>query len=131
MAGRVALGAFLGDRDRRAAAAANFLLQAGGTVLLAVGPSPAILLTGCVLFGLGIGNLISLPPLIAQKEFAGGDVPRVVALVTAVNQAVFSFAPAVFGALRDATGGYAIPVLVAAVMQAAAALAVLVGRQSR
>jgi hypothetical protein len=29
---------------------------------------------------------LTLPPLIAQREFASGSVPRVVALVTAVNQ---------------------------------------------
>ncbi len=50
---------------------------------------------------LGVGNLISLPPLIAQREFRPADVVTVVALVTAINQAVFAFAPAIFGGLRD------------------------------
>jgi len=43
----------------------------------------------------------SLPPLITQTEFAAADVARVVAMVTALSQASFAFAPAVFGALRD------------------------------
>jgi hypothetical protein len=66
-------------------------------LLAAGGISVPLLLLGCVLFGLGIGNLTSLPPLIAQAEFCPADVGRVVALVTAINQAVFAFAPAVLG----------------------------------
>ena len=36
---------------------------------------------GCILFGLTGGNLLSLPPLIAQVEFVKDDVMRVVALI--------------------------------------------------
>ncbi|WP_163202631.1 MFS transporter, partial [Citrobacter koseri] len=70
------------------------------------GTGLAPLVLGCVFFGLGVGNLISLPPLIAQKEFARADVGTVVALVTAINQAVFALAPVMFGALRDASDSY-------------------------
>jgi hypothetical protein len=72
--------------------------------------------------------LVSLPPLIAQKEFAQVDVPRVVALVTAVNQVVFAFAPAALGALREVSGGYAAPFLIAAAMQVAAGAVLILGR---
>ena len=72
-------------------------MQAFGVGLLALTSTPPALLTGCALFGLGIGNLVLLPPIIAQAEFEPADTPRVVALVTAVNQAVFAFAPFVFG----------------------------------
>jgi hypothetical protein len=84
-----------------------------------------------VLFGLGVGNLVSLPPLIAQAEFARGDVTRVVALVFAFTQAVFAFAPAAFGVLRYAADGGWAPVLAAALVQAGAAAAVLAGRSRR
>lgn len=131
VAGRTLLGWLLGDRDRRAAAAANFLMQATGVLLLAFGAGLPCLAAGCVLFGLGIGNLISLPPLIAQRELDRADVARAVALVTAINQAVFAFAPGVLGALRDATGNYAAAFLVAAVIQVGAAVLVLAGRSHR
>jgi Major Facilitator Superfamily len=107
--GRVALGMLLGHADRRMIAAGNFAIQACGVTLLAVGSTAVILASGCILFGLGIGSLLSLPPLIAQAEFPQSDVPRVVALVTAVNQAVFAFAPVIFGFLREVIGGYATP----------------------
>jgi cyanate permease len=84
---------------------------------------------GCALFGLGIGNLVLLPPIIVQAEFEPADTPRVVALVTAVNQAMFAFAPFVFGLLHDLTGGYAVPFTVAAVFELAAGMIVLTGRE--
>lgn len=122
--GRTVLSWMLGERDRRAAAAANFALQAFGVTLLIFGGGVSVLLLGCILFGLGVGNLISLPPLIAQKEFENGDVGTAVALITAINQATFAFAPAIFGILRDLTGEYSIPFAIAAIAQLAAALIV-------
>ena len=62
-----------------------------------------LLLVGVAMVGLGIGNATSLPPLIAQVEFAKADLPRVVALVTATSQATYALAPAAFGLLRDLT----------------------------
>jgi predicted MFS family arabinose efflux permease len=129
VAGRSLLSCCIGERDRRIAAAANFSLQAFGVLLLSFGTSVPVLILGCVLFGLGVGNLIFLPPLIAQNEFDTGDVGTVVALVTAINQAVFALGPAVFGVLRDATGTYLVPFMLAAVAQGCAATIVMIGRR--
>ena len=127
--GRSLMGWLLGEHDRRLAAALNLLIQAAGTLLLAFGEGMAPLALGCVLFGLGVGNLTSLPPLIAQREFRSSDVATVVALVTAINQAVFAFAPAIFGALRDVAGAYDEVFLAGAALQAVAAGIVIVGRR--
>jgi predicted MFS family arabinose efflux permease len=129
--GRLLAGALLGDHDRRLVAAANFSMQACGVGLLAFGSNAIMLVAGCILFGLGIGNLLLLPPLIAQREFAQVDVPRVVAMVTAANQAVFAFAPAVIGVLEEITGGYAAPFVFAAAVQIVAAAVVLAGRMDQ
>jgi hypothetical protein len=45
--------------------------------------TPALLI-GCILFGLGLGNAVTLPALIAQREFRAADVGTVVALVVAI-----------------------------------------------
>lgn len=127
--GRTLLGWCIGERDRRIASAANFLVQAMGTLLISFGTGLGPLALGCVLFGLGVGNLISLPPLIAQKEFARADVGTVVALVTAINQAVFALAPVMFGALRDASDSYTLPFALAAGAQVVAAAIVLMRRR--
>jgi MFS family permease len=127
--GRTLLGAFLGEHDRRLVAAASLLMQTAGSLLLALGEGSPVLTAGCILFGLGVGNLVSLPPLIAQREFRLADVGTVVALVTAINQTVFAFAPAIFGGLRDWTGSYFVSFLVAAALQALAAAIVVSGRR--
>ena len=87
-----------------------------------------MLVPGCILFGLGIGSLLLLPPLIAQRDFAPHDVPRVVALVTATNQAVLAFASAALGLLRELSGSYALPFLTAAGIQLLAGVIVVTGR---
>lgn len=93
--------------DRRLMAALNYGVQACGCLafVAAGGTSIPLLLLGVVLFGLGIGNTTSLPPLIAQTEFTREDSARAVALVVAVGQATYAFAPALFGLIRDATAG--------------------------
>ena len=127
--GRTLLGWLLAEHDRRLAAAANFLMQAAGSILLALGDGMVPLALGCVLFGLGVGNLNSLPPLIAQREFRPADVGTVVALTIAINQAVFAFAPAILGALRDLSGSYVMAFLGVAALQSLAAAAVAWGRR--
>lgn len=126
--------------DRRLVAAATYALQACGcgAFFLAGGQDLPLLFAGVVLFGPGIGNVTSLPPLIAQAEFARADVARAIAIATAVAQAAYAFAPAVFGGMRGltalATGdapGYSggqLIFVVAAAGQLVAALTYLTGR---
>jgi Major Facilitator Superfamily len=124
--------------DRRLFACASYLVQIAGSLafLLAAGDSVPLLLLGVVLFGFGIGNATSLPPLIAQVEFVKEDVPRVVPMIVAIGQGTYAFAPAAFGLIREfapqlgATAPGAAPYLfiAAAVIQGAAIAAFLLGR---
>jgi len=77
----------LEDCDRRLVAAANLAIQAAGSLLLAFGSEVMPL----ELFGLDVGNITALPPLIAQREFKAAGVGTVVTLVAAINQEVFAF----------------------------------------
>lgn len=126
--GRTLFGWLIGNGDRRRIAALNFMVQACGTALLAFGSGVPALAAGCVLFGLGVGNLVSLPPLILQTEFAAGDVGKAVALTVAINQAVFAFAPAVLGAVRDLEGGYVLAFALVGIIQLVSALIILANR---
>ena len=86
------------------------MIAAAAAVLLivAAGADIPLLLAGVLLFGIGIGNVTSMPPLIAQVEFVKDDVPRVVALVVAIGQATYAFAPAIFGFTREFAGPRAV-----------------------
>jgi hypothetical protein len=117
------------DADRRLVACVSYAVQIVGTLILIVagGANIPLLLLGVLLFGVGIGNVTSMPPLIAQVEFVKDDVPRVVALVVAIGQATYSFAPAAFGFIREFSGGGTV-FAVAALTYLAAIGALLVGR---
>jgi MFS family permease len=132
VAGRTALGWVMPPgADRRVVLAVNYAVQVAGSVLLLAsgGESVALLLAGVLLFGLGLGNATSLPPLVAQWEFGEADVARVVALVTAFGQAAYAFAPAAFGVLREGTPGGEAVFVAAAVVQGLALGAALAGRR--
>jgi Major Facilitator Superfamily len=132
--GRTAVGWLMpAGADRRVVASAAYAVQIAGSLALiaAAGENLALLTIGVMLFGSGIGNATSLPPLIAQAEFAPADVQRVVPLIVATAQAAYAFAPAGFGLLRAFdSGASASPALfaAAALIQLAAIAALLAGR---
>ncbi|MBP2301808.1 MFS transporter [Azospirillum picis] len=140
IAGRSAVGWMMPpSADRRLVACASYGTQLLGTAALTVAgmamDGMAMLAAGIFLFGLGIGNATSLPPLIAQAEFAPADVVRVVPLIVAAGQAAYAFAPAAFGLLRTAAPGgveTGAPLFLAAgLVQAAAIACFLAGRRMR
>ncbi|MFV0298468.1 MAG: MFS transporter [Hyphomicrobiaceae bacterium] len=140
MAGRMVLPVIMPKgTDRRLAAACNYSMQIVGTFCLwaANGTSVPQLIVGTLLFGAGIGNSTSLPPLIAQVEFTRSDVQRAIALMIATTQAIYAFSPATLGVLRDISmahgaGPGAAPVLFVLVgaMQILAMLMMLAGRRT-
>ncbi len=141
IAGRTLIGwALPAGTDWRLVAAVSYAVQIAGslTLLGAAGTSIPLLYLGIVLFGLGFGNGTWLPPLIAQVEFVPDEVARVVALIVAVAQGSYAFAPAVFGLIRDwnplatSADSGAAPVLfgVAVLVQALAIAAFLAGRRN-
>lgn len=104
IAGRTLVGWLMpAGADRRLVACASYVVQIAGSIafMAAAGSNIPLLLAGVLMFGLGIGNATSLPPLIAQVEFVPDDVPRVVSLIVAVGQAGYAFAPAAFGLIRE------------------------------
>ena len=140
IAGRTLVGWLMPvGADRRLFACASHVVQVFGSLafLLAAGDNVPLLLLGVVLFGAGIGNVTSLPPLIAQVEFVKEDVPRVVPLIVAIGQATYAFAPAVFGLIRafapqmGASSAAAAPWLfiAAGLIQLAAIAGFLLGRR--
>jgi len=134
IAGRTLVGWLMPPgSDRRLIACTSHVVQIAGSValILAAGSDVVLLVAGVLLFGFGIGNTTSLPPLIAQVEFAKVDVQRVVPLIVAIGQGTYAFAPAAFGALRALSPAEATLVFAAAaVVQALAIAAFLAGRRS-
>jgi hypothetical protein len=133
IAGRTLVGWLMpAGSDRRLIACASLLVQIAGsvTLMLAGGSEIVLLIAGVLLFGAGIGNTTSLPPLIAQVEFTRADVQRVVPLIVAIGQGTYAFAPAAFGALRTLSPTQAGWLFAAAaIVQVLAIAAFLMGRR--
>src|SRR5437899_3668722 len=127
--GRTVTGSFVDTVDRRLVACANFALQAAALAVLVAAESSSAIYVGCVLFGVAVGNMNTLPALIVQREFPPAHFSRVVSLVVSVNHLAFALGPVVLGALHNWSGDYRASFLLCIAVEVAAAVVVLLGRR--
>jgi predicted MFS family arabinose efflux permease len=124
--GRNAHGLVNSRLHQRRVSALSFASQAVALgLMLALPDRPEALYGGSVLFGLSVGNVITLPSLIVHREFAGRSFGLIIGLSTAIGQFTFALAPALLGVLRDLAGGYGPVLVVCMALELAAALAIL------
>ena len=125
--GRLATGLVVDRLNRRVVSGATLAVQMIGLSLLAWAPSVAVVYAGCGLFGLGVGNLTTLPGLIVAAEWPRERFSTLVALVVGINQFIFAFGPSVVGVIRDWTGAYAPALGACMALQGIAATMVMLG----
>ncbi len=109
-----------------------------GLSALAFAQSPLAIYVGAVLFGLGVGNVLLLHPLLLAEVFGVRDYARIYGRSAIFIAAGNAFGPLSMGWLRDHGGGYRSAYLMAAglnlvglavyVMRGASAPEVLRGR---
>jgi len=125
--GRLATGLVVDRLNRRVVASVTLVIQIVGLALLARAPSAVGVYTGCALFGLGVGNLTTLPGLILAVEWPRERFSALVGLVVGINQFTFAFGPSLVGVLRDWTGAYGPALGSCMALQAMAAAMILLG----
>jgi predicted MFS family arabinose efflux permease len=130
--GRV-LFSFVIDRlNQRLASAISFVSQAGALAVIINVHNDTALLAACAVFGFSVGNLITLPALIVQREFAPSSFGVLISLITGVNQVTYAFGPGVIGILRDTSGSYSLPFYMCIGLELIAALLIMIrGRGKR
>ena len=129
--GRLVLASFMDRIDHRRATAASFGLQALGSGLMVVSDQPAMVIAGCCLVGASVGNVITLPAMFAQREFAPAHYGAVITRVWSIGQVMYAFGPIGAGLLLGMSGSPAWPLLACMVCQVlAAALCFLRPRRS-
>jgi MFS family permease len=109
MAGRVLFSTVIDRLNQRLASAISFVSQAAALLIIIHSRNEMVLIGSCALFGFSVGNLITLPSLIVQREFDPRAFGVLISLITAINQVTYAFGPGVVGLLRDASGSYALP----------------------
>jgi cyanate permease len=86
-----------------------------------------VVYAGCALFGLGVGNLTTLPGLVLAAEWPRDRFSQLVGLAVGINQFTFAFGPSLVGVMRDVTGGYPAALGVCVALQAMAAIMIQLG----
>ena len=111
--------------------AALVLVVAGtGLAIVSFAQSSWQIVAGVLVYGFMAGNITTLSPLIVRREFGAASFGAVFGMTAMLIQFVSAMGPAFFGTLHDLTGGYAIPVGIAALMNFIAAVCVIAGRRS-
>jgi predicted MFS family arabinose efflux permease len=124
--GRLLVGLVIDRVNRRVATSVVIGVQVVSMIVLLGTSSVVGLYLGCILFGFGVGNLITLPGLIVQVEFARRDFARAVSLHVAITQLLAAIGPSILGALRELSGDYRSALYVCLALQVTAALLILV-----
>jgi MFS family permease len=107
--GRVLFSTVIDRLNQRLASALSFASQAVALLVVINFHNELLLIAACALFGFSVGNLITLPSLIVQREFDSGSFGVLISLLTAITQITYAFGPGVIGALRDLSGSYTLP----------------------
>jgi MFS family permease len=129
--GRFLVGSFVDRADKRVVAVICFLLQ-GGAVLTAAHSTHALPLYLCVMvFGLTMGNIIMIQPLIIGEFFGTASFGRVSGLVTLFTTTGSAFGPLIAGLLFDHTQSYKAGFSITAVNYLLASAVVLLARVPR
>jgi predicted MFS family arabinose efflux permease len=124
--GRV-LFSFVIDRlNQRLASSLSFASQAVALLIVINVHHDYALIAACALFGFSVGNLITLPALIVQREFDPRSFGVLVSLITAINQITYAFGPGVVGLLRDLSGSYTLPFYGCVAVELTAAVLIMV-----
>jgi MFS family permease len=107
--GRVLFSTVIDRLNQRLASALSFMSQAAALLVLINLRNEYVLIAACGVFGFSVGNLITLPSLIVQREFDAHSFGVLVSLQTAIAQVTYAFGPGVVGLLHDLSGSYTLP----------------------
>ena len=110
--GRLTLGAVVDRLDPRMISSVSMVSQAAALFAMTQTRDPTPLLIACGVYGFSVGNIITLPSLIIQREFRPETFGMVLGLSTALGTFAGAIGPGLIGLIRGATGDYVAALLV-------------------
>lgn len=129
MIGRLLFSIVIDRLNQRLVSALSFASQACALLILINLNTTAAVYFACALFGFSVGNMITLPALIVQRDFPAESFGVLISLNTAVTQVTYAFGPGVIGVLRDLTGSYTVPFIMCIALELSAAALIMMTRQ--
>jgi MFS family permease len=124
--GRLSLGLVVDRLDPRHISAASMFSQAIALLAMTQTHDTTFLLICCAGYGFSVGNIITLPALIIQREFAPSTFAMVLGLSTAIGTFAGALGPGLIGVIRGATGDYGAALLVCMALKIAGGSGVLI-----
>lgn len=109
--GRLGGGWILPKVSTRAFALGMLALQAIALVVLALPVSAGLLLAAAALFGITVGNVLMLQPLLLAEAFGTREFSRIYSASSFVTTPGVAGGPVLLGVIYEASGGYAAPYL--------------------
>jgi len=125
-ASRVVVGFFLDRLDQRIVGALLLAAQACALFAMLKFAAPHVAFLASAVFGFAVGVMITLPALIIQRECPPAAFGMLSGLTLAIIQIGNSFGPSLLGWLRDATGNYAVPIVVCMAIEIVAIVIILI-----
>jgi predicted MFS family arabinose efflux permease len=127
--GRVLFSTVIDRLNQRLASALSFVSQAAALLILINFRNEHLLIAACAVFGFSVGNLITLPSLIVQREFPGSAFGMVLGLSTAIGTFAGALGPGLIGLIRDVAGNYGPALLVCMALKIAGGSFVLMRKR--
>jgi predicted MFS family arabinose efflux permease len=123
--GRLLFSTVIDRLNQRLASSLSFASQALALLILINFRGEAAVFFACALFGFSVGNLITLPALIVQRDFDAPSFGVLISLITAITQVTYAFGPGIIGVLRDVSGSYTVPFAMCIALQLTAAVLIM------
>jgi MFS family permease len=127
--GRLALARFADQIDPRVTTAMVLLIAALALGAMAFFPAPSVMVGASIMVGLTVGNVTTLSPIIVRREFGAQAFGTIYGIASCGIQLIAALGPGFYGLLHDVFGSYGPALIIAAVLDIAAATIAIVGRR--
>ena len=125
--GRLLLARYADRIDVRKAAAGVLLFGCASLIAMALFPSPWALMALSISYGLTVGNITTLPPIIIRREFGAASFGAVFGASAMMTAVLMAMGPSLFGSIRQAFGSYSPALLLGAALDLVAVAALIWG----
>jgi MFS family permease len=127
--GRILLARYVDSVNPRTIACGVFCVGAAALCALSLAQAPLLIIAASLVYGLTVGNVTTLPSIVVRREFGAPSFGAIYGLAALAIGLCAAFGPSFYGALFEWSGGYSVPMGLAALLNTGAAVIVLRGKR--